>query len=107
MKRSFENTEQEITKPSTSKAGVLSPIDPENSAETTAKSLQPNISQQRPQWSLTGILFKMGEKIKKKEKPDLRAKYPARTALQGLTPPAAAGKQKALYKQLDHALSFH
>lgn len=45
---------------------------------------------------------------KTKEKPDLRAKYPARTASQGLTPPSAAGgKQKALYKQLDHALSFH
>lgn len=37
MKRFFENTQQEITKPSISKAGVLSPIDPENSAENRSK----------------------------------------------------------------------
>lgn len=96
MKRIYENTKQKITKPSINKAGVLSPIDPEIQLKTRAKSLQQSITQHRPQWSLTGILFKMGNR---KEKPDFRAKHPARTALQELTPPSAAGgKQKALYK---------
>lgn len=107
MKRFFENTEQEITKPSISKAGVLSPIDPENSAEHKSKKPAAKHYPAKATTEFNRNLVQDGEK-KTKEKPDLRAKYPARTASQGLTPPSAAGgKQKALYKQLDHALSFH
>lgn len=37
MKRYFENTQQEITKPSIHKGTALSPTDPENSAENRSK----------------------------------------------------------------------
>lgn len=104
MKRVFENTQQNITKPSTSKAGVLSPTDPETSAENKSKKSAAKHCSAKATMEFSRNLVQDG---KQKRKADLRAKCPARTALQGLTPPSAAGgKQKALYKQLDHAVSF-
>lgn len=108
MKRLFESTQEEITKPLISKAGVLSPIDHENSTENKSKKPAAKHFSAKATVGFTRNLVQDGEGKKKKAKLDLRAKYPARTALQGLTPPSAAGgKQKALYKQLDHALSLH
>lgn len=105
-KRLFENTQQEITKPSTSKAGAFSPTGPENSAENRSRKPAAKHYSAKATMEFNRNLVQDGGK--KIEKADLRAKYPARTAWQGLTPPAAAaGEQKALYKQLDRALSFH
>lgn len=72
------------------------PIDPENSAENRSKKPAAKHYSAKATMEFNRNLVQDGEK--KREKSDLRAKYPTRSASQGLTPPSAAGgKQKALY----------
>lgn len=66
MKRFFENTEQEITKPSISKAGVLSPIDPENSAEHKSKKPAAKHYPAKATMEFNRNLVQDGEKKQKK-----------------------------------------
>lgn len=67
MKSSSENTQQGISKPSISKAGVLSPIDPENSAENKSKKPAAKHCSAKATMEFNRSLVQDG---KKKEKPD-------------------------------------